>query len=508
MRTITRALLLPVLLSAQLFSQTATALPARNQLISSADLESDLAILRQAYETLHPGLYRYNTKSEMDAHFTELQKEFSRDRTLADAFLALSVFAAQVRCGHTYPNFFNQNQAIVSALFKGQDRVPFYFRWLGDRMIVTADFTPDHILPRGTEILSINGVRSSDILARLMTVARADGSNDSKRRSYLEVTGDSQYEAFDIYFPLFFPQRGPSIHLTIQRPGERKTHDLATTALSFEQRIAPIQAREANRKGGDQPQFEAKFLSDGSAYLAMPNWALYNSKWDWKAWINARLDEFADKNPPALILDLRGNEGGLDVGDEIFPRLIAKDLVLASYKRLVRYRETPAELNPYLDTWDPSFQNWKDAARELDAPWPTAPPVHYFALVRTDDDKSGNEVIHPAGKPIHSPVYVLIDASNSSATFQFAHVMQENRLGTLVGEPTGGSLRGINGGAFFFLRLPKSQIEMDLPLISTFPASPQPDSGLTPDTLVLPSVADIVSGNDPALMKIHQRMAH
>jgi hypothetical protein len=29
----------------------------------------------------------------------------------------------------------------------------------------------------------------------------------------------------------------------------------------------------------------------------------------------------------------------------------------------------------------------------------------------------------------------------------------------------------------FFLRLPKSQIEMDLPLIATFPTLPQPDAG-------------------------------
>ena len=39
----------------------------------------------------------------------------------------------------------------------------------------------------------------------------------------------------------------------------------------------------------------------------------------------------------------------------------------------------------------------------------------------------------------------------------------------MVGQVTGGNLRGINGGAFFFLNLPNSRLEIDLPLIGQFP---------------------------------------
>jgi hypothetical protein len=77
--------------------------------------------------------------------------------------------------------------------------------------------------------------------------------------------------------------------------------------------------------------------------------------------------------------------------------------------------------------------------------------------------------------------------------------IQTHRLGTLIGQPTGGSQRGINGGAFFFVRLPHSGIEMDLPLIATFPPTPAPDAGLTPDILVKPTVSDIAADYDAAL---------
>ena len=56
----------------------------------------------------------------------------------------------------------------------------------------------------------------------------------------------------------------------------------------------------------------------------------------------------------------------------------------------------------------------------------------------------------------------------------------------------------------FFLRLPKSQIEMDLPLIATLPTLPQPDAGLTPDVLVEPTLQDVVNGAHDEMSKIDE----
>src|SRR5271166_3828248 len=207
------------------FGQNVTTPPSlvtKDQVIKSADLEVDAAVLRKAYEELHPGLYRYHSKAEMDAKFAALEKQLAHDLTLQDAYLTFSVFAAQVECGHTYTNFFNQEEAIATALFQGPNRVPFYFRWLDQKMVVTEDFTADHQLPRGTQVLSINGTAVQSILAKLMTIARADGSNDAKRVAYLEVTGDNIYEAFDVYFPMFFPSKNTALQLIVQHPRQTK----------------------------------------------------------------------------------------------------------------------------------------------------------------------------------------------------------------------------------------------------------------------------------------------
>jgi len=478
----------------------------KETILKTADLQADVDVLQKAYRELHPGLYRYNSPTQIEVGFRQLRTELNHDQPLREAYVAFSTFAVKIRCGHTYANFYNQPKPVVEELFRGRDRVPFYFEWIKNEMVVTRDFTSEGALPAGTRILRLTGVEAREILKRLMTVARADGSNDAKRVALLGIRGDDRWETFDVFYPLLFPAKDATYSLEIRKPGEKRSVRVTVEALTPEQRLEPIKAREEALKGGSEEIFEWKYLDDGAAYLRMPSWALYDSKWDWKRWLGEHMDDLAKKSAPALIIDLRGNEGGQDVGNVILSRLATSELRLSATRRLVRYRKVPDELEPYLDTWDKSFKDWGDSAVELDKPWPTAPAVHYLRLKKYDDDADG-DVIKPEGAHFSGKVYVLVDANNSSATFQFAQVIQQKHLGILIGTPTGGNQRGINGGAFFFLRLPHSKIEMDLPLIGSFPEAAKPDAGLTPDVLVMTTAEDIASHRDAVIKALEDLIA-
>lgn len=459
-----------------------------DSVLSFGQLKADLAIFRRAYEELHPGLYRYNTKSQMDANFTALESEFGRDRTLRDAYLAFSVFLAKLKCGHSYANFYNQPKPIANALFKQRDKVPFYFKWIDGKMFVVRNFSGEARLKAGTEILSINGTPVATILAKLMTVARADGSNDAKRVAYLEVLGTDRFEAFDVFFPLFFPLRSEKLNLTIRPFGSKNAVPATVDALTYERRLAAMPAAAGAEP--DAPAFELTFPKANTAVLRMPGWALYNSKWNWKKFIDDSMDDLVSRKTENLILDIRGNEGGLDIGDAIISRIASADVLLTKTKRYVRYQKIPSDLKPYLDTWDRSFDDWGKAASD--------PKDGLYTLTRFDDMVTGN-VIRPSGKRYAGRVFVLIGATNSSATFQFARTINANRLGTLIGQPTGGNQRGITGGAFYFLRLPNTGIEIDLPLIGQYAIGDAPDAGIEPDVFVKPKADDIASGTDAEL---------
>lgn len=448
--------------------------------VSAADLRGDIAILRHAYETLHPGLYRYTTPAEMNARFDALAASWGSTSSTVDAYLSLSKFLATVKCGHTYANFFNQKKAVAEALFAGRDKLPFHFRWIDSRMIVTGNSE----LPRGSEIVSIDGKPSRAILSDLMPFARADGSNDAKRVAQLGVQGFDKIETFDVFFALTRSKPGQPFSVIARMPGG------SSRSLS----LAPIDlaARRAQMKqpaDDNAVQWTLAFDAGNIARLTMPNWALYDSKWDWRAFLDKAFDEIARRDTRALIVDLRGNEGGLDCGDEILARCIDRPLARAAYERRVRYRRIPSDLEPYLDTWDPSFKDWGDDAQPVDD--------RFFRLIERDGESRAG--IAPKGPRFKGRLIVLVASSNSSATFQFAQLVRANRLGQLIGEPTGGNLRGINGGAFFFLRLPASNLEADVPLIGTFPATPQPDAGIVPDIVVADTPQDIAAGRDAVL---------
>ncbi len=466
---------------------------------SASDLQADVAVLRDALETLHPGLLRYNDAKQIDADFKQLGATLDRTQSLESAYLAFSQFEAKLQCGHCYANFFNQDPAIAKALFQGQNRVPFFFEWIDGEMVVTRDFTASGVLPRGARVVAINGTSSKQILTTLMTVARADGSNNAKRVNLLGVRGDETYETFDVFFPMFFHQRSPQLQVSaIGVDGRPFT--VTVPALTYEQRRSAVPDTES----GSNAAFEWRYLPNGAAYLRMPTWALFNSTWDWKSWLAAHLDELAAKNPPAFVIDVRGNEGGLDeIGDAILQRLVPANLRVTPLKQLVRYRSVPARLLPFLHTWNPSFKDWGSSAVALQHPWPTAPHVPFFALERGDD---AAEMVLASGKRYAGPVFVLVDASNSSATFNFAHTAQQAGLAKLAGQPTGGNRQGIDGGAFFFLHLPKSKIEVDIPLIGTFPATPQPDAGLQPDIDVPLTARDIAAARDAVLDAVDARI--
>jgi hypothetical protein len=463
--------------------------------IAAAPLLADVDVLERAYRALHPGLARYNTPAQLDASFARLRAEFAGGATLAEAYLAYSRFAATIRCGHTYANFYNQSGAVAAALLQSPTRVPFRFRWVDGEMVVLANDSADASLVPGTRVLALEGVPTREILRAMLPLARADGGNDAKRIASLEVRGNDRYEAFDVFLPWLFPQVDGRQALRVQSPGDRAPREVTVAALTQAQRLA---VREAGAAAGaaraeadaTAPAWSSRVLDGGVVLLDMPTWALYDSRWDWKAWLQAWFESDVVRAAPALVIDLRRNEGGLDVGNVLLAHLVDAPLDLPGVVRKTRYRRIPADLRPYLDTWDRAFDDWGDQV---------TPVADGFYRLQRPGEPAEGERIAPVAPRYRGRVFVLVGADNSSATFEFARAVQQARLGTLVGQPTGGSLRGINGGAFYFLRLPGSGIELDLPLVAQFPTTPQPDAGLRPDLPVPVTVADIAGGRDAEL---------
>lgn len=453
----------------------ATPLIARASPLRAGIAAPDISIVRDAFATLHPGLYRYQSPRDFARSVAALDRAFQASDAEDKRYLALTRFTAGIRCGHTHANPFNQTDAVVARLFARPVCLPFHFRWIGDRMVTLGAGE----LPAGTEIRAIDGRAPAAILAALLPLARADGHNDGKRRALLEVAGRDKWETFDILYPLVFPV-GSTFRIVATLPDGRTRHlSLAPIAAAARPPLAPPPVTPFGWTLTHQGQ---------TAILTLPDWAVYDSDFAWEAWIDRAMTEIDARGSTGLIIDVRACEGGLDCGDAIIRRLIDAPLPPAAFAPRTRYRRAPDALRPYLKTWDPSFRDWGDAA--------VPRGDGFFDLKRGEVDAP----LQPKGPRFRGRVMALIGPVNSSATFQFALQLKTHKLATLVGEPTGGNLRGINGGGYFFVRLPCG-LEVDLPLIGYFSERPAPDGGVQPDIRVAETIADLRAGRDPAMAR-------
>ncbi|MFZ4507930.1 MAG: S41 family peptidase [Fimbriimonas sp.] len=459
--------------------------------ISGSEVRSDLAILRQALTTIHPGIYRYRTARQIEASLESLERRFANGSTQGQLFLGLSEFTATIQCGHTFPSFWNQPAQTKQNLFMGRDKLPFRFTWIDRRMFITKSSSEHKNLSPGTEVLSINGVPTKQILSRLLRIVKGDGANDNKRIAELGLQDQKKWEAFDIYYALAYPPKGV-FDLRIQTPsGAKQTVHVDAVDQSTRLERLPASSPEPVKDG---EEWTWTYPRPDTALLTMPNWALYNSTWNWKAFLRRCFVDLQEKGAKHLIMDVRGNGGGDEVGDEIIRYLVREQASVSPIRTYVRVQAVDPTLRPYLRTWDPTYYNWSSQSN----------PLSFVETLRANayeirSQDHATTVITPLKPQFQGRVTLLVDAENSSATFQFATMVRQYKVGIIVGEPTGGNQRGINGGAIFFLTLPNSQIEVDVPIIAYVPSGRNRNEGLQPDVWIKRVKQDITSGFDRVL---------
>ncbi len=441
---------------------------------SDAPLQADslayeFAILEKTLLTLHPGLYRYLDTLQIDALLTKYREVYTGSSDLREAFLNLSALSREIACGHTYPNYWNQSKAIQKELFLGEDKLPLTFVILGDRMYLQKNLSQEKI-PEGSELIEIHGQAMPKILENLMQYSRSDGANDLKRQMDMSITGYGKFEAFDILFPLLYPPQDGKYSLKIKTP-QGETQEFTVKTIGRKERAKRIAERYAPPPEKEEDLWSYRWLNDSTALLQLGTFAVWNFEMNWKQYLKNFFSELSEKEGSQLILDIRGNEGGLmEVYWELFAYLTDKPLALLRDRQWVRYQAVPQDLRPYLSSWEKGLFDIQDKVTKFDA--------RFYRLRDTSEDTLK---VKPAPQNFTGKLTVLMDAANSSATFYLAKYIRDNKLGTLVGQRSGGNQMGTNGGLFFMLRLPYTKLEVDIPLIGYYPGEPGPNRGLSPD---------------------------
>ncbi len=453
------------------------------------ELQKDFEVLKNVLKNYHPGLYRYQDSASIENHFTVLQNELNQNLSTTEFYLILSRFTAKLKCGHTFCSYYNQNKNIQDSIFNLRDKVPFTFYLFEKQMLIDKNLS-DSKMNEGSEVISINNIPVSSIIDSLLPYIKGDGSNDGKRLSDLELSGLGKFEAFDIYFPLLFPPNNSSYELEIKDIGNNVSQMVKVKCVSRAERFDMMEQKYGKQPATYDDLWNFKIINENTAYLQLGTFVTNKLTIDWKKFLAKAFDEVKSKNISNLIIDIRGNEGGDDEVNLVLANYLAsKPIAFPEFKQLLTYEKVSDELRPYLKTWDKGFYDRTGKVIDLNN--------GFYTWKKERQSK----VISKKKKAYAGNIYLLVNAANSSATFFLATGLQQNKIATIIGTETGGNRKGTNGGNLFFLRLPNSKIEIDVPLIGYYPLVEQPDEGLTPDIVVLATLEDIKNKKDVVLEK-------
>jgi hypothetical protein len=394
----------------------------------------------------------------------------------AQMVVLASQLSASLHCGHTWVSPYNQRQDVTDGVFNRADKLPLTLRGVEGRVLVTGSAAAG--VEAGSELLAIDGRPMTAVRDALLPLLRADGRHvgaQLKRLSQLDSgpNGGAMDRLFPLLFAPAFSREGGRYVLTLRERDSAAPRQVTVPAATTAERDRTLPA----------PSTAWSFrVERDTGILTLPTFAFWRSSFKPEAFLQQTFA--ALRGVPFLIIDLRDNEGGDDaIGRALLGHLLRAPLQLPGYRMESAYERVPYALARYLDTWDFGFFDRTGQVKKG--------PDRNWLL----PDQAGAR-IEPVAQPYAGRTVVLIGPQNSSAGFLLARDIQRSGAATLLGQPTGGNLRGLNGGQLCWITLPASGVGVDIPLVAAVAEGNPPDAGVLPEVAAAPRWADAVAGAD------------
>lgn len=473
--TVTRALARAALWLT--FTSGALASQAPPATLDVRQAQEDFDVLHRALAEAHGGYTRFVEASALERRFASHRARLAQPVGQLEFAGILSETIAELRDGHARLEL---DSATATALASAA-LLPLRVTLEQDRIIVRLNDSPaDRAIAPGMEIVSINGRASDAILRALRPKVSGDGFIETGRRYRLA-------QEFARLHWLYIEQATTYTVVARDSTGRQLTATLpGVTELERRSVTNPVNAdvmRSASRLDGPPGRIALEFLDDGS--VARLRIRAFDGP-TFVATLDSVFHELRSRGTPSLILDLRGNGGGVD---EYGARLVSY-FVDAPFRYFERI---------HLATIAPSFATWLPRTFDATKAGTVADPAGGFLVTPALHPGVGEQ--QPAPEGFGGRLVVLIDGGSFSTTTDVAAQLRSRKRAVFVGEETAGTYEGNTSGLNALIVLPNSRLRLRVMMYGYWNAvAPVPGGrGVIPDHVVPFRVADLLAGRDPAL---------
>ena len=396
------------------------------------EYQEDFKQCVEIFEEHHKNVYTYISKEEYE-RFAESQfNKISDTTTLAEFFLILSETVAFVKCYHSFA-------LPPKSLTQSAGEFPISTFYHRERIFVLEDLSESASIPRGAEILEINGQPISEAIAQIVKTISTDGG--------IKAAIDSRIDAF---FPFYITWnlKFPNLYTLKYRSPLKSTPTFVSIYSVPLAQIKTKLSRGPMRKGKNldfvlYPEID-------TAKLVVRSFVFYGDKLpEFRNFIEDSFSQIKESGIQKLIIDVRENGGGDPYAASILLSHLAKE------------------------------------------------PIRYFGNVPGHEDLK--KAKPPAKNAFTGDVYLLVDGFCSSTCGHFVSLVKYHNLAKLVGTGTGATYFCSGSPKRFTLRHTGINLSVGQSAYETDVSGMEKGKSIDPDFPFKQTFGDILNGRDALL---------
>lgn len=479
----------------------------RSACLPPEKLKEDVDYAYSKIKEMHPQLYWYISKEDLDYKFDSLKQTISEPLTPLQFYFKLQPVIADIREGHLALKIprkkFTKKELKTLDHKKGMfSRFGYHIE--GNHLYIVENKDSIENIKPGTEVLAINSIPVSDYIKKYRKLISSDGFNTTFQSYFLK----------DVFFNFYTAENGFADSAVIETiyNNEKQTYTLHREPKSKDdlEKDKELEKRTPEKKLNDYVAFSNsynrnfKFIDKDSstAYIQVKSFSRdYSDKFYKETF--AKIKNAKSSN---LIIDIRNNYGGsLYEINTLYSYLAPEPYVLIKPSQLTS-RITPLKTNYFR----------KSSALEY-ALKSIIYPSYFFSQTFSTYKKDGKTYYKmKADKPTKpnkdafmGKVFVLINGASFSASSIITAKLKNDKRVVLVGEETGGANDGTVAGFYSYQKLPNSKIRLPIGLLLVQPNIDflNDKKGVTPDVNITQTVQDIIDKKDPQLDWIKNEIA-